>query len=319
MTLSTAPPAPIRADGAFDHTLWARLSHMTFDESGAVLPFSARLARENGWSKAFALRVVEEYRRFLYLARRAGHPVTPSDEVDQAWHLHMLYSRHYWDVLCGEILGKPLHHGPTLGGREEAQKFADWYTRTLDAYRRLFGEEPPADIWPPRRRRFGGRYRRIDLRDCWVIAKPALRWPSWTASVGMVAAGLAGAAALLAHGAAEAATRVHAAANDTALPVVALAAFLLIIGFTRSLAAATVGTMFVAAAWSASSVAMLFIVILIGLIAMMRGGSHLGYSDMGQGPDESNSDGDGGGGDGGGGGGDGGCGGGCGGCGGCGG
>ncbi len=42
----------------------------------------------------------DEYRRFAFLAATAGHPVTPSDAVDQAWHLHLTYSRDYWDRFC---------------------------------------------------------------------------------------------------------------------------------------------------------------------------------------------------------------------------
>lgn len=51
----------------------------------------------------------------MYLAVRANHPVTPSDEVDQAWHLHLTYSRSYWDEFCGAVLEEVVHHDPTRG------------------------------------------------------------------------------------------------------------------------------------------------------------------------------------------------------------
>ncbi|MEZ6192343.1 MAG: hypothetical protein R3C45_13785 [Phycisphaerales bacterium] len=51
--------------------------------------------------------MVNEYRRFCYLAIAAGHTVTPSDEVDQAWHLHLLYTRDYWEDFCPNVLGTP--------------------------------------------------------------------------------------------------------------------------------------------------------------------------------------------------------------------
>ena len=79
------------------------------------LSFSQRLARENGWSLADARRRIDEYRRFLYLAARAGHCVTPSDSIDQVWHQHLVYTENYWVDLCGEVLPAPLHHGPTRG------------------------------------------------------------------------------------------------------------------------------------------------------------------------------------------------------------
>lgn len=139
--------------------LWARLEGFELDAPDAAFDFSARLARENGWSRAHTARVVAEYKRFLALATCAGHPVTPSVAVDQAWHLHLLYTRSYWDDLCGTVLGRPLHHEPTMGGPEESARYQAQYERTLTSYRRLFGAEPPADIWPTATQRVRRRWR----------------------------------------------------------------------------------------------------------------------------------------------------------------
>lgn len=157
--------------------LWRRLAAFSIDEGRPRLGFARRLARENGWSEEGAQRVLEEYRRFLYLCLRAGHPCTPSVAVDQAWHLHLTYTRSYWDRLCREVLERPLHHGPTAGGREETAKYHDWYARTLASYERLFGEAPPSDLWPPPRRRFAGaeEQRWVDTSRCWVVPKPSWR------------------------------------------------------------------------------------------------------------------------------------------------
>jgi hypothetical protein len=131
-----------------DVDLRARIEAFSPDEPGVALPFSARLARENGWTREHALAVTREYLRFVYLAMTAGHPVTPSRAVDEAWHLHLTCTRSYWEEMCGRVLGRPLHHDPTRGGAEEEAKFADWYARTLDSYRAALGEEPPVAIWP---------------------------------------------------------------------------------------------------------------------------------------------------------------------------
>jgi len=131
-----------------DPELRARIQAFSPDEPGVAFPFSARLARENGWTREHALAVTREYLRFVYLAMTAGHPVTPSRAVDEAWHLHLTYTRSYWEEMCGRVLGRPLHHDPTRGGAEEEAKFAEWYARTLDSYRAAFGEEPPMAIWP---------------------------------------------------------------------------------------------------------------------------------------------------------------------------
>ena len=126
--------------------------------------------------RAFAARAVEEYRKFCFLAVHAGHPVTPSDEVDQVWHLHLTYSRHYWDALCRDALEKPLHHGPTQGGVAEDRKFHDWYDQTLASYRGYFGE-PPKDLWPAARERFHERndFVRINRRDVVTLDRTLLK------------------------------------------------------------------------------------------------------------------------------------------------
>jgi uncharacterized protein (TIGR04222 family) len=163
--------------------LRARLDGFELDEAGAVLPFSARLARENGWTMAYTGRVIREYKRFLFLAAAAGHPVSPPEAVDQAWHLHMVYTRSYWDRLCGEVLGRPLHHEPTQGGAAEGAKFHDWYARTLESYRRHFGSEPPADLWPaPDAPKTAADGRWADTSRYWLVPK-FLRLPRWLRSV----------------------------------------------------------------------------------------------------------------------------------------
>ncbi len=171
-----------------EHTeLWRRLEEFRLDQPGAMFPFSRKLAREQGWSPAFALRVVAEYKRFLFLFAASGHPVSPSDAVDQAWHLHLTYTQSYWDELCGGILGRPLHHVPSQGGPGESAKFAAWYERTLGSYRRFFGEAPPADIWPPATGK-KPRYRRVDLARFWIVPRP--RQLSWATGIGTAALGL---------------------------------------------------------------------------------------------------------------------------------
>lgn len=127
--------------------LWNRIQAYSPDDPASALPFSARLARDQQWTRGFALRVVEEYKRFAFLCIAAGHPCTPSPTVDEAWHLHLLYSRNYWETFCRDVLQSRLHHEPTRGGPEERAKHTDWYQRTLTSYRAHFGE-PPGDIWP---------------------------------------------------------------------------------------------------------------------------------------------------------------------------
>ncbi len=154
--------------------LWSKLEAFEFDTPGSVLTFTRRLARENRWTEPRARRVVAEYRRFLFLAVAAGHAVSPAEDVDQAWHLHLTYTENYWQELCANVLGKRLHHRPTRGGPEEAKKFDGMYAQTLASYRRLFGAEPPADIWVPvGQKKHGGpqTHRWVDAATHWIFPK----------------------------------------------------------------------------------------------------------------------------------------------------
>ncbi len=158
-----------------DPQLWSRVDAFDVDDPVAEFPFSARLARDNGWSRAFAARVVAEYKRFVYLTQVSRSTLTPSDEVDQAWHLHMTYTRDYWDRLCAEVLGRPLHHGPTRGISEEPM-YRGCYDDTRALYAAEFGTAPPADIWPDTDTRFieAVQFKRINVSRAWVIPRP--RW-----------------------------------------------------------------------------------------------------------------------------------------------
>lgn len=129
--------------------LWQQLRDFQFDNPDAPHPFSKRLAKRNGhnqWTHDFALLVIEEYRKFLFLLGAAGHMVTPSINVDEAWHLHLMYTYSYWEVLCQKIFKRPMHHFPGDGSDEDREKFAAIYERTLADYQRFFGE-PPANVW----------------------------------------------------------------------------------------------------------------------------------------------------------------------------
>ncbi len=159
-----------------DHPVWEKLSRYTVGPEDAALSFTQRLARENGWTPAEGERVLDEYRRFCYLAVTAGHEVTPSDAVDQAWHLHLTYSRDYWERFCPEVLGRPLHHGPTAGGADERNRFFEQYARTLRAYEAVFGP-PPADLWPDAQRRLleDPRARRVHPREALILSRRVLQ------------------------------------------------------------------------------------------------------------------------------------------------
>lgn len=116
--------------------------------AGFSRSFEDALSRDQGWRRSLAAMVIEEYRRFLYLAAISDREVTPSRAVDAAWHLHLTWGRHYWDELCGRILRRPLHHLPGDGSAADEERHRRQYLETLALYERVFGASPPHGIWP---------------------------------------------------------------------------------------------------------------------------------------------------------------------------
>jgi len=158
---------------AFQTDLWQRLAGYEIGPPDAAFTFAQRLARENRWSADYASRVLTEYKRFCWLACAAGHQVTPSDAVDQAWHLHLTYSRDYWDRFCPQVLHQSLHHGPTAGGSQERTRYYEQYAQTLASYEAHFGAPAPFDVWPDARRRFviDPRSVRVNPADVVILAR----------------------------------------------------------------------------------------------------------------------------------------------------
>ena len=151
--------------------LLERVNKHALDDGTIALPFSERLARDQGWPLVYAQRVITEYKRFAFLAVAAGHPVAPPAAVDEAWHLHLLHTDAYWNHFCPAVLGSALHHYPSRGGAKERDKFNDWYGATLASYRKFFEEEPPGDIWPASHQTLALRH--VDVTRHWIVPKPA--------------------------------------------------------------------------------------------------------------------------------------------------
>jgi hypothetical protein len=90
---------------------------------------------------------LQEYSRFMALIYFTKITLTPSEEVDQVWHLHQSFTAHY-RKFCDQVYGRFIHHSPTVGGRAETVKFSDFYGKTLGFYAFMFKEAPPVGIWP---------------------------------------------------------------------------------------------------------------------------------------------------------------------------
>jgi len=171
--------------------LYERIEKFSFDGSAPDHSFIERLAKDNGWTRAYAVRVLTEYRRFAFLTVAAGHQAVPSDDVDQVWHHHILQTRS-WSEFCRDVLKQTIDHDPARVGGADGVRFIDGYESTLKSYRRYFGE-PPLDIWPSAKIRFGRdlHFQRVNTKTHLLIPR------KWLADAVFVLSALAAAALLI--------------------------------------------------------------------------------------------------------------------------
>lgn len=107
-----------------------------------------KLIQQNNWTSKFTDRVLKEYLRFVHLTMISDTEMTPSKIVDLAWHMHLTFTRDYWERMI-PMLPRVLHHNPCEGKDPLADKikYQDQYQKTLQLYSQEFGESPPDDIW----------------------------------------------------------------------------------------------------------------------------------------------------------------------------
>ncbi len=142
------------------------IQQFKIDDKTSQFKFSDRLASENLWTIEYAKRCMEEYLKFIFLVSQYKQ-MTPSIQVDEVWHLHMIYTRSYRE-LC-ELVGRFLDHGPTKGGEKEDVRYFEQYTNTLSLYRKHFGEYP-TDIWPSPEERFSPQqFVKVDIMKHYII------------------------------------------------------------------------------------------------------------------------------------------------------
>lgn len=124
--------------------LWLKLNLMNADGLQAFAPLMEMMQKQMGQNAEMAQRVIEEYRKFLFLAMRAGHQVIPPGPVNDAWMMHLQNAQNYW-----ESLGQMITERPTAQGFDAKQfsSAADAWKMTLESYEKIFGTKPPMDIW----------------------------------------------------------------------------------------------------------------------------------------------------------------------------
>lgn len=99
-------------------------------------------SRGLGWDRGKAERAVNMYRRWLYLHQIfPEESFSPSQEIDQVWHAHLLDNRKYEED-CQIMFGRTLYHNPYAGmmGPEDEMAQRNRFAHTKRRFAECFPE-----------------------------------------------------------------------------------------------------------------------------------------------------------------------------------
>jgi hypothetical protein len=92
--------------------LWHKIKNanlLTGDVDNNI--FKNRLKAKYKWTEEKCDDLISQYKQFLFIAATSNESETPTQEVDEVWHEHILFTRDYFDDWT-KILGKTIHHAP---------------------------------------------------------------------------------------------------------------------------------------------------------------------------------------------------------------
>lgn len=104
-----------------------------------------RLIKTEKWHKNHALKACEQYKNYLFLLRKYGKQYSfklpPSQEIDEAWHAHILHTEHY-TRFTHQVFGQFLHHYPELepNNATAANRLEAMFDITQELHLKEFGE-----------------------------------------------------------------------------------------------------------------------------------------------------------------------------------
>jgi len=100
-----------------------------------------RIAKEHDYSVQTAEALLREAKRMLYLSIVIGGAISPSVEIDDAWHEMLMFTRFYREF--ADFIGGFIHHDPTPGPPDGGRLYA----QTKENYEKAFGIKPDPRCW----------------------------------------------------------------------------------------------------------------------------------------------------------------------------
>lgn len=137
------------AAGRFGRFMTAREEIIQKVLAFPVEHITERYATDQNISLDAAREHERECKRFLGLC--ASNPAKAygmRGPIDKYWHTFILFTMEY-AKFCDTVAGRFLHHVPRSSLTPPADaKTSSRYAEMLNDYQQVFGEEPPAHLWP---------------------------------------------------------------------------------------------------------------------------------------------------------------------------
>lgn len=95
------------------------------------------------WTLTYASQVAYEYECFMLL-RSINNKLSPSDDIDKFWHLHLLNPIFYYNY-CNEQFNKIIDHCPADSFDKHARE--QRLTNTKNEYKKKFGDFACPNVW----------------------------------------------------------------------------------------------------------------------------------------------------------------------------
>jgi hypothetical protein len=105
------------------------------------------LVERKGWTLTQCADLEREYKRYISLCLSyPDEKLTPSRDVDEVWHTHILFTKNY-RRFCQAVNGAYLDHSPHLEADKKNPELKKLPQRTMELYERHFGKAD-SRIWP---------------------------------------------------------------------------------------------------------------------------------------------------------------------------
>lgn len=104
-----------------------------------------KLVKQYNWRHEHVIAVIKMYKNFLFLNVKYGkkYNLTPSEEIDEIWHLHILDTKNYRRD-CEMIFGKYFDHNPMSFDGDVKANFAEMsqsFNKMVELYRKEFAND----------------------------------------------------------------------------------------------------------------------------------------------------------------------------------